>query len=92
MGYEALPNNIATSFINHTLFNGEYNGVKGKEGWASLEAGVITKMELQNLIIAHAATKISNFNCKTEPCAKTYLNASLVSKFSKALFGTTSNA
>ncbi len=92
MNYEPLPISQANELIDHILYKGVYNGQQGKDGWATFEEGLITKAELQNLFIAHAATKISSFNNKAEPVPQSYLSTSLAIKISLALFGPSKNA
>ena len=87
MGMKSLPEDLCSNLIEHVLYKSEYQGVKGKEGWAGLTRGLITEREARNLLMAHSATKISNFNEKEEPASNTYSTKTLCSNFEIALLG-----
>ena len=73
--------------VKHILFNESWEGIEGKEGWISFQHNIITEHELRHLVIAHSATKISQFNNKIEPNYEQYSSEKLLSNFQKSLFG-----
>lgn len=91
MGMKSLPEELSSNLIEHVLYKGEYQGVKGKNSWAGLIQGIITEREARNLLMAHSATKISNFNDKEEPGCNTYSTKVLCSNFEIALLGRVAN-
>ncbi len=83
----SLPNEKAAQLIEYVLFDKEYNGVKGKDGWGCFLVHLITERELRNLIMAHSASKIASYNKKTEPSCYDYITKNLCQKFEIALIG-----
>ncbi|MBV1911025.1 MAG: hypothetical protein KUG78_17130 [Kangiellaceae bacterium] len=85
MGLEMLPETLRDSLIAHVLYDGEYNGVKGKNGFNSFNENLITAQEYTDLVMAHCSTKIANFNNVPEPGCDTFVSVKLCEKFETAL-------
>ena len=85
MKFKPLPEERASQLIDHVLFKGEYDGVKGKDGWICFSEGIITEREIRNLLLAHSASKIAGHNNKTEPNCTEYCTKELCQKFELAL-------
>lgn len=87
MKFDPLPYDRALQLIEHVLYKGDYNGLKGKKGWLCFEDGIITEREMRNLLMAHSATKIARFNRKDEPSCLDYSSKELCHLFEMTLFG-----
>ncbi len=80
-----LPSARAVQLIEHVLFDKEFNGVKGKDGWGCFLSHLLTEREIRNLMMAHSATRISSYNKKSEPGYNNYGTRNLCQKFEIAL-------
>jgi len=89
MGFSSLPQDRVSRLIDHILFENEYDGVEGKEGWHSFTSGYITEREIRNLVMAHSATKIARYEKKSEPNFLEYSTKELCQQFEVALLGRT---
>lgn len=87
MEFKSLPQEKAKQLIEHVLFDQKYYGVEGKQAWACYASGIITKREVRNLLMAHAATKIAHENQRNEPQLSSYISPELCHRFECALFG-----
>ncbi len=87
MNMKTLPLDRCKALINHVLYDEQYDDVKGKEGWACFQDGLITEREIRNLLMAHSATKISKFNKEDEPNSNEYAFTDLCQAFDAALLG-----
>lgn len=87
MKFKSLSQEKAKQLIEHVLFDQKYYGVEGKQAWACYASGIITKREVRNLLIAHAATKIAQENKRNEPQLSSYTSPGLYHRFERALFG-----
>ena len=86
MHMRPLPLEQCNELLAHVLYTECLQGVEGKNAWESYCMGLITEIEIRNLLMAHCATKISFFNRLSEPDARTYLSRNLSEKFEIALF------
>ncbi|WP_020409585.1 hypothetical protein [Hahella ganghwensis] len=87
MKLDPLPYDKAFQLIEHVLYKGEYSDLSGKEGWRCFEGGLVTEREMRNLLMAHSATKIAEFNGKDEPNSLAYSSKELCHLFEMTLFG-----
>lgn len=75
------------AFLEWLLFTSQSDG--GKEVWPCLRAGLITKIEARDLVMAHCATWLSNANSVVEPGYDNWGSEELEATFYEALFGHT---
>lgn len=87
MKFSSLPQDRMSQLIAHVLFDEEYDGVEGKEGWSGFTKGYITGREIRDLMMAHSATKIARHEKKNEPSNTAYSTKELCQKFELALLG-----
>jgi len=87
MTFDPLPYDRVVQLIEHVLYEREYDGVSGKEGWCSFESNIITEREFRNLVMANSATEIARHNKQNEPSSAEYSNKELCHSFEMALFG-----
>ncbi|WP_419832588.1 hypothetical protein [Endozoicomonas atrinae] len=90
MGLNPLPEDKSNLLIKHVLFDAEYEGIEGKNGWGAFTSSLITERELRNLLMAHSATKIANYNKVREPGTPDHISKELCNGFELALFGRSS--
>ena len=87
MKMEPLPNDLCFKLIDHVLYNQDYDGIEGKNGWQCFKQKLLTEREIRNLLMAHSATKIARFNKIKEPGCDTYTSMKLCQGFEVALIG-----
>lgn len=85
MELEELPETQRDSLIAHVLYDGEYNGIEGKNGFNSFNENLITAQEYRDLVMAHCSSKIASYNNVSEPSCDTFVSVELCEKFESAL-------
>jgi hypothetical protein len=91
MHMNAMNHALGVEVVNHVLYNSKLSGLDGKNAWESYLKGIITERELRNLVMAHAAAKISNYNCIEQPDFEIFNSKSLCNAFEISLFGRLAN-
>ena len=87
MNCQPMGSDVAESLIAHVLFDKQLHGRNGRNAWASLQCGIITELELRNLLMAHCATSTAQVNDIHEPASDTYLTRDIGLAFEIALLG-----
>lgn len=85
IGQERPPEDIARTFLTELLHMPQSEG--GKDVWGCLVAGLISEIEVRNLIMAHCSTWLSHLNGCEEPGTHTYDSVKVSAAYELALFG-----
>ena len=77
------------AFFRHLLHGDQAEG--GKDVWECLRLGLITEIEVRDVVMAHFATWLSRENRVPEPSSDTWSSPALEHLFELALFGRPAN-
>ena len=87
MKCQPLASDYAEEFLDYMLYDRELFGLKGRNGWSAFVRGVITELELRNLLMAHCANTTAKLSNVDEPGCNTYDTRKLGLAFEIGLYG-----
>lgn len=87
MGFPNPTDAQVAEVVGYVLYDQEVGGRSGKKAWSCFNKRLITERELRNLLMAHGATNLSNWNGVDEPGLGKFVSRELCESFERALFG-----